>query len=254
MDAAQALRHDPGMNNVHAAERPSAGAAFGHEGEENSRGVAHTLTACCRCRKVEFETEARHHHADRLLQRKTKCDATLPRCKPCERNGVVCEYYDTTRGRNMPRTYVIQLRERVLALERELGQLTEDEGTSESTEDIVRPGGLIRLDENDETPRYLGASSGMGITRLVIERAKQYTDTGTIRELVPDVRQRRTPAQSPNAGPGSQKTYPRMSAVAAEALPGRDLANQLVILFTQKCKSLLCKVEETSLATQRVES
>ena len=54
------------------------------------------------------------------------------------------------------------------ALEAELSQYTEEEGFPQNTEDIVRPGGLVRLNEDDETPRFLGPSSGIAMTRLVM--------------------------------------------------------------------------------------
>ncbi len=55
----------------------------------------------------------------------------------------------------------------------------------------MRPGGLVRLNETDETPRYLGPSSGIAMSRLLMEEAKRYTDTKRISELIPEVRARR---------------------------------------------------------------
>lgn len=77
-------------------------------------------------------------------------------------------------------------------LEAKLGEYTEDVYVDD-TEDMVRPGGLVRLDEKDDTPRFLGPSSGIAMTRLVMEEAKKYTDTRTIREIVPEVRLRVRP-------------------------------------------------------------
>lgn len=167
-------------------------------------------------------------------QRKTRCDPNLPRCLPCERAGAQCEYFDTTKGKKISRTYVIRLQDKVRALEAELAQYTEEEGFPQNTEDIVRPGGLVRLNEDDETPRFLGPSSGIAMTRLVMEEAKKYTDTRSIRELVPEVRQRRTPAQSPEAATNRKKSYPMISAVAAQNLPTRLVTDKLVEVFNQK--------------------
>ncbi|KAF7884488.1 uncharacterized protein EAF02_004824 [Botrytis sinoallii] len=191
-----------------------------HESEDSSPRIAHTLTACCRCR-----------------QRKTRCDPNLPRCLPCERAGAVCEYFDTTKGKKISRTYVIKLQEKVRALEMELSQLVEEEGNPPDSEDIVRPGGLIRLNDDDETPRYLGPSSGIAMTRIVMEEAKKYTDTRSIRELVPEVRQRRTPAQSPDIASERKKSYPMISAVPAPTLPSRLVTDKLVEVFSQKALS-----------------
>jgi len=114
--------------------------------------------------------------------------------------------------------------------------MTEDEGFPTNTEDIVRPGGLIRLGESDETPRFLGPSSGIAMTRLVMEEAKKYTDTRTIRELVPEVRTRRTPIRSPDAASERKKSYPMISAVPAQTLPSRLVTDKLVEVFNQKGK------------------
>jgi len=129
---------------------------------------------------------------------------------------------------------VIRLQDKVRALEAELSQYTEEEGFPQNTEDIVRPGGLVRLDEDDETPRFLGPSSGIAMTRLVMEEAKKYTDSRSIRELVPEVRQRRTPVQSPESATGRKKSYPMISAVPAPTLPSRLVTDKLVEVFNQK--------------------
>lgn len=52
------------------------------------------------------------------------------------------------------------------ALEAELGQYVEEDDDLD-TEDIVRPGGLVRLDEDDETPRFLGPSSGIAMVSRI---------------------------------------------------------------------------------------
>jgi hypothetical protein len=119
-------------------------------------------------------------------------------------------------------------------LEAELSQYTEEEGFPQNTEDIVRPGGLVRLNEDDETPRFLGPSSGIAMTRLVMEEAKKYTDSRSIRELVPEVRQRRTPVVSPEESTGRKKSYPMISAVPAPTLPSRLVTDKLVEVFNQK--------------------
>jgi len=148
--------------------------------------------------------------------------------------GVVCEYFDTAKGKKIPRTYVIRLQDKVRALEAELSQFTEEEGHPQNTEDIVRPGGLVRLDENDETPRFLGPSSGIAMTRLVMEEAKKFTDSRSIRELVPEVRNRRPPMPSPESATNRKKSYPMISAVAAPTLPTRLVTDKLVEVFNQK--------------------
>ncbi|KAI8954404.1 hypothetical protein F4801DRAFT_575480 [Xylaria longipes] len=191
--------------------------------------IAHTLTACCRCR-----------------QRKTRCDPTLPRCLPCERSGSICEYFDTTKGKKISRFYVVKLQESVRALDSELAQYIdeEDDPYAKDHEDFIRPGGLVRLNETDETPRYLGPSSGIAMTRIVMEEAKRYTDTGRISELIPDVKGRRETAApgmrsqsfSIPAGNSRKKSYPMVSAVPASGLPSRPIADKLVEVFHQRAQ------------------
>ncbi|GAP83004.1 putative fungal specific transcription factor domain-containing protein [Rosellinia necatrix] len=211
-----------------------------------SHRIAHTLTACCRCR-----------------QRKTRCDPTLPRCLPCERSGSACEYFDTTKGKKISRYYVVKLQEMVRGLEAELGQYIDDDDDiyAKDHEDFIRPGGLVRLNETDETPRYLGPSSGIAMTRIVMEEAKRYTDSGRISELIPDVKGRRkatgsvTPATAnrsqsfsmPAANP-RKKSYPMVSAVPATDLPSRAIADRLIEVFHQRAQVFTPALHERVLA------
>ena len=129
-------------------------------------------------------------------------------------------------------------------MEAELNQYTEDDLVPPNTEDIVRPGGLVRLGENDETPRFLGPSSGIAMTRLVMEEAKKYTDTRSIRELVPEVRQRRPPVESPpEVATSRKKSYPMISAVPAPSLPSRLVTDRLVEEFNQRGGYLQFSIE-----------
>ncbi|KAF4461339.1 purine utilization positive regulator [Fusarium albosuccineum] len=192
------------------------------DGDGSGHRIAHTLTACCRCR-----------------QRKTRCDPTLPRCLPCERSGSTCEYLDAAKGRKINRYYVIKLQDKVRQLEAELSQYTDDENEfPKSTEDMVRPGGMVRLNGGDETPRYLGPSSGIAMTRLLMEQAKRYTDSKRISDLIPSVRARQARMQSIQmTGPASRrKSYPMISQHPAESLPTRAVADKLLEIFNQKAQ------------------
>jgi hypothetical protein len=110
----------------------------------------------------------------------------------------------------------------------------EEDGPPQNMEDSIRPGGLVRLEEGDETRRFLGPSSGIAMTRLVMEEAKRYTDSRSIRELVPEVIERRTPVSSPDTMCERKKSYPMISAVPADKLPGRVVTDKLVEVFNQK--------------------
>ncbi|RMJ19036.1 hypothetical protein BHE90_009476 [Fusarium euwallaceae] len=186
--------------------------------------IAHTLTACCRCR-----------------QRKTRCDPNLPRCLPCERSGSICEYLDAAKGRKINRHYVIKLQDTVRQLEAELSQYTDEENEYPgSNEDMVRPGGMVRLNGGDETPRYLGPSSGIAMTRLLMEQAKAYTDSKRISDLIPSVRSQPNRMQSIQmTGPTAnsrRKSYPMISQHPAENLPTRAIMDKLLEVFNQKAQ------------------
>ncbi|KAK5990735.1 Transcriptional activator acu-15-like protein [Cladobotryum mycophilum] len=227
MDSAHIFRQGlgtvpPRPAHVYAQPRKSPQARDDLSDGDSGPRVAHTLTACCRCR-----------------QRKTRCDPTLPRCLPCERSGSVCEYLDTARGRKINRNYVIKLQDKVKLLEAELNQYTDEEGDHPPTsEDLVRPGGMIRLHGNDETPRYLGPTSGIAMTRLLMAEAKRYTDTNKISELIPEVRARsQARMQSIQmSAPPRKKSYPMTADHPAESLPTRAVADKLVEIYFKKAQ------------------
>ncbi|KAI0506460.1 hypothetical protein F5B22DRAFT_650711 [Xylaria bambusicola] len=250
MDASIVFRQVEGFGDRvprshHEFSPPKTANGDEHGENENPHRIAHTLTACCRCR-----------------QRKTRCDPTLPRCLPCERSGSICEYFDTTKGKKISRYYVVKLQERVRALDAELAQyIDEDESPHKDQEDVLRPGGLVRLNETDETPRYLGPSSGIAMTRIVMAEAKRYTNSGRISELVPNVEGRRKAASSMNAAAGNRsqsfsmpvpdprkKSYPMVSAVPAAGLPSRGIADKLIEVFHQRAQVFNPALHERVLA------
>lgn len=176
------------------------------------------------------------------LQRKTRCDPSLPRCLPCERSGSVCEYYDTAKGKKIGRHYVIKLQDRVRQLEAEMRALTEEEGDfSHNRDELVRRGGLVRLSPGDEALRYLGPSSGIAMSRLLMEEAKVFTDSKRISELIPEVRARREKRMQSvvMTGPPRRKsTYPMFSDRPAPNLPSRQVVDRLVEVFCQRGKGI----------------
>ena len=131
------------------ADRPRDGSGIANSANVDVAGskVAHTLTACCRCRT-----------------RKTRCDPGLPKCGPCERSNAVCEYFDTTKNRNISRDYVIHLQNKVQALEAELASLGLAGDETPDAEIMMRSAGYVRFKENDES-RYLGPSSGIAVRK-----------------------------------------------------------------------------------------
>lgn len=142
---------------------------------------------------------------------------------------------------------MVKLQDRVRELEADLAQyIDDDEGEfPRSSEDILRPGGLVRLNETDETPRYLGPSSGIAMTRLLMEQAKRYTESSSVSELIPELRARRaervnrmqsiiTMGGSVSGASSRMKNYPMLSAHPAENLPTRPLVGKLVEVFYQR--------------------
>ncbi|KAI9722254.1 MAG: hypothetical protein M1812_001726 [Candelaria pacifica] len=219
-----------------AASNRMAAVSHGNESSERegsqesqdpaSSKIAHTLTACCRCR-----------------QAKTRCDVGLPRCSRCDRSGALCEYFDTTKGKKIPRTYVIHLQDRVQALEEELARITEDESLGPDAESMVREAGLVRFTGSDES-RFLGPSSGIAITRLVMELAKQNTETKSIKEIVPDQKAQQIKDRFALEDSPTSKVYPLVSDVAAPTLPSRVVADKLTEAFNQRAQFLLPTLHE----------
>lgn len=139
----------------------------------------------------------------------------------------------------LPRTYVVELREKIRALTAELEELelSSTGGNNDGDPDpatMVRSAGLIRFKESDES-RFLGPSSGITITRFVMEMAKQNTDSKTIKEVVNDsTAEEIRRAFTQESQKPTSKVYPLVSAVAAQELPPLELTYMLVDIFMAK--------------------
>ncbi len=140
-------------------------------------------------------------------------------------------------------------------LEADLAQYTDQDGEyPHSHDDMVFPGGIVRLDQTDEMPRYLGPSSGTAMTRLLMEEAKRYGESRRIANLIPAVLARRAERRdrmqsvvmgSSISGPaGRTRSYPAHSIIPASALPSREIVDGLVRAFNDRGgnfpTSLLC--------------
>ncbi|TQS36866.1 hypothetical protein Golomagni_02675 [Golovinomyces magnicellulatus] len=205
--------------------------------DELSRINSYTLTACCRCRQARSFL---------IYFQSTRCDPGLPRCLPCQRSGSICEYFDRNKNKNMSRNYILHLQDNIWALEKKLSQLMDEETSSPNTEDMVRPGGFVRLNSDDDTPRFLGPSSGIAMTRLVMEEAKKYTDSRSIRELVPNLREPHIPTSDSSVG--SKKPYPSKFSLPAQTLPSINVTEKLVEIFNQKAQYFTPTLHEPSLS------
>jgi hypothetical protein len=217
-----------------------------NEAGSSSTTVAHTLTACTRCRVVSSKVPSSYCRACAYVsQRKTRCDPSLPKCGPCERTGSTCEYYDSSKGRVLNRNYVIYLQHKVKELEEELER--EESGDTADDPEAMMRAATVRMQDATE-PKYLGASSGITTTRLVMQLAKQFTDSKSIREIVPDVRaQQIKELYSQEQAKPTSKVYPVTSNVAAPDLPNRGLAKILVDLYILKVQPMYPALHEPSL-------
>jgi hypothetical protein len=137
---------------------------------------------------------------------------------------------------------VVHLQHKVRELENQL-EAVEKEDYEPDAEDIVRPGASIRIQEHDES-KFLGPSSGIAITRLVMQLAKRFTESESISDIVDKSKQREIKESfaQEEAKPDS-KVYPIISNIAAPDLPERPVTDQLVRLFNAKgiypCQTLL---------------
>ncbi|KAK4560529.1 hypothetical protein LTR86_005726 [Recurvomyces mirabilis] len=169
----------------------------------------------------------------------------LPRCGPCERASAVCEYFDSNRGQNVNRSYVVHLQHKVRQLEKELDQV-ENEDAGDDPENMLQAA-TIRMHDAQDT-KYLGPSSGIAITRLVMQLAKQFTDAKSIKDIVPEQRARQIKDlyHQEQAKPTS-KVYPLISNVAADDLPQRPLTDLVVQLYKLRVQPLYPALHEPTL-------
>ncbi|PGH01551.1 hypothetical protein AJ80_08985 [Polytolypa hystricis UAMH7299] len=205
---------------------PSKQPARSEESQPTAR-IAHTLTACTRCRK-----------------RKSRCDPGIPRCEPCQRSNAKCVYYDPAKNQTIPRTYILQLRDRITKLNAELAQLDSEISHPADAELMARGAGLTKFKENDES-RFLGPSSGIAITRFVMEMAKQNTFSKSIKEVVNENTALEIKYNfSRESQKPTSKIYPMISSVAEPDLPPKELTYGLVDLFMAKAQYMLPTLHE----------
>ncbi|RPA77054.1 hypothetical protein BJ508DRAFT_213158, partial [Ascobolus immersus RN42] len=187
----------------------------------------HTLTACTRCRS-----------------RKTRCDAGLPRCGPCERSGSHCEFYDSTKGKTLPRNYVIHLQAKVRRLEEEIArrQALLSEIEDPDCDELVREIGMVSLGDDTDTsqkaePRFVGTSSGINMTRLILDFTKKNIEPEAIREIVEG--HRISAKEEPESS--QQQAQPSYTSGVQPAFyfPSREMTDKLIDTFMEQAQILL---------------
>ncbi|KAJ4300582.1 hypothetical protein N0V88_003261 [Collariella sp. IMI 366227] len=148
-------------------------------------------------------------------------------------------------GTRVNRGYVVSLQKKVRQLEDVLAKFTDqEEDDAPKHDDVALPGGIVRLSETDELPRYLGPSSGTAMTRLVMEEGKKFAETGRIANLIPNVLVKRAEHRdrmqsvvmgASISGPsGRKKSYPAHSIIPATKMPSRDIVDRLVRTFNDR--------------------
>jgi hypothetical protein len=196
---------------------------------ENPGKVHHTVTACVRCR-----------------QRKTRCDSTLPRCEPCERSNAHCEYFDSTRNKVIPRTYITSLQDTVRRLHEQLNALENAAPQEPDPEAMASEAGLVQFSENEES-RFLGPSSGIAITRFVMDFARR--NATSTRRSIKDVVSQQSAQEIKHkftieSSKPTSKVYPLISSVAAPELPNSHLMERLVDIYMVKAQYMLPLLHE----------
>jgi hypothetical protein len=138
----------------------------------------------------------------------------------------------------------VTLREKARALERKLAEAEKEIQHAADAELMVRGAGRIRFKENDEA-RYLGSSSGIAMTRLVMEMAKQNTDSKSIKDVVPEFSaQEIKDAFAQEDSKPTSKIYPMISSIPQPELPPQALTYKLIDLFVAKSQALLPTLHE----------
>lgn len=109
---------------------------------------------------------------------------------------------------------------------------------------MARGAGLVQFSENEEC-RFLGPSSGIAITRFVMDFARRNATRKTIKEVVSQqsALEIKNKFQVESVKPTS-KVYPLISSVAAPDLPNRELMEQLVNIYMVKAQYMLPLLHE----------
>ena len=109
---------------------------------------------------------------------------------------------------------------------------------------MAREAGLVKFSENEES-RFLGPSSGIAITRFVMQFAKQNAARRTIKEVVSHHAAAEIKHKfNMESHKPTSKVYPLISSVAAPDLPNRDLMQKLVDIYMVKAQYMLPLLHE----------
>ncbi|ODQ80786.1 hypothetical protein BABINDRAFT_34769, partial [Babjeviella inositovora NRRL Y-12698] len=121
-------------------------------------GISRSIAACQRCRT-----------------KKIRCDQNFPACAKCAKSGVECVGLDPATGREVPRSYVIHLEDKIAELEILLRENGID--PEAKRQKVERPEGQVKHLEPEReaatilpmssAPTLVGASSDVSFSRLM---------------------------------------------------------------------------------------
>jgi len=134
----------------------------------------------------------------------------------------------------MPRNYVVTLQDRIHDLEDALRDLGHDDLDDPDQETLVRNPAFVNFQDVNEQ-KYLGPSSGTTMTRIVMQLAKQATNSKSIKNIVSEERVRQVEDQfAAEQEKPTSKIYPLLSSFANHELPGRELTFLILGLYNIK--------------------
>jgi len=134
----------------------------------------------------------------------------------------------------MPRHYVVTLQERILELEKAIEDLSREETNEPDPESLVRDAAVVTFQETNEQ-KYLGPSSGTSMTRIVMQLAKQATNSKSIKDIISEDRVRQVEDQfALEQDKPTSKIYPLLSSFANHELPVQDLTQLIMELYNIK--------------------
>ena len=101
-----------------------------------------------------------------------------------------------------------------------------------NNEELVRGIGAVKFGDYDhyKEPRYVGSSSGVTVTRLVLESAKRDLEPGEFKDMTYQHRKNAVHHASPDPHHGPS----RSTTMADAKLPPRQLGETLVSFFCKK--------------------
>ena len=100
------------------------------------------------------------------------------------------------------------------------------------TGELVRGVGMVKFDDEKGEPRFVGTSSGITMTRLVIDFAKKHLEKESVKEIK-EHRNNFRQGQRIAGTAGVRITSP-VAPGAALQLPSREVTDKLVEIFLQR--------------------